>query len=165
MNENLTEYIRHFLMKNGSWVKESDVYFALKELVGDKEALDHLKEIAHYSEYYKKLLYPEQYENDVSIRKALSRINRIGLTTAYPFLLNCYGAYDRGQMPHSQFLEVLSTLENFMIRRFICNVPTNQLNKIFPPLYTQIQDRTAGSFVDGLRKILQTKDYPKDVEF
>jgi uncharacterized protein with ParB-like and HNH nuclease domain len=165
LDTNLTEYIRHFLMKNGSWVKESDVYFALKELVGDKEALEHLKEISHFSEYYKKLLYPEKYENDVAIRKALSRINRIGLTTAYPFLLSCYGVYDRGQMPHNQFLDVLRTLENFMIRRFICNVPTNQLNKIFPPLYSQVQDRTSGSFVEGLRKILQTKDYPKDSEF
>lgn len=165
LDTNLTEYIRHFLMKNGSWVKESDVYFALKELVGDKEALEHLKEISHFSEYYKKLLYPEKYENDVAIRKALSRINRIGLTTAYPFLLSCYGAYDRGQMPHNQFLDVLRTLENFMIRRFICNVPTNQLNKIFPPLYSQVQDRTSGSFVEGLRKILQAKDYPKDSAF
>ena len=101
----------------------------------------------------------------MAIRKALSRVNRIGLTTTYPFLLSCYGAYDRGQIPHGQFLEVLSTIENFIIRRFICNTPTNQLNKIFPPLYSQVQDRTAGSFVEGLRKILQTKDYPKDAEF
>jgi uncharacterized protein with ParB-like and HNH nuclease domain len=165
LDTNLTEYIRHFLMKNGSWVKESDIYFALKELIGDEEALEHLKEISHFSEYYKKLLFPEKYENDVAIRRALSRINRIGLTTAYPFLLSCYGAYDRGQIPHSQFLEVLGTLENFMIRRFICNVPTNQLNKIFPPLYSQVQDRTSGSFVEGLQKILQFKDYPKDSEF
>jgi uncharacterized protein with ParB-like and HNH nuclease domain len=165
LGTNLTEYIRHFLMKDGSWVKESDVYFALKELIGDKNALDYLKEISHFSEYYKKLLDPEKYENDVSIRKALARINRIGLTTAYPFLLSCYGAYARDQMPHGQFLAVLGTLENFMIRRFICNIPTNQLNKIFPPLYSQVQDRTSGSFVEGLQKILQTKDYPKDIQF
>lgn len=165
LDTNLTEYIRHFLMKDGSWVKESDVYFSLKELVCDEEALKHLKDISHFSEYYKKLLYPEKYENDVAIRKALSRVNRIGLTTTYPFLLSCYGAYDRGQMPHGQFLDVLNTIENFIIRRFICNVPTNQLNKIFPPLYSQVQDRTTGSFVEGLRKILQTKDYPKDAEF
>jgi uncharacterized protein with ParB-like and HNH nuclease domain len=165
LDSSLTEYIRHFLMKNGSWVKESDVYFALKELIGDNEALDHLKEISHFSEYYKKLIYPDKYEKDASIRKALSRINRIGLTTSYPFLLNCYGAYDRSQIPHGQFLDVLSTLENFMIRRFICNIPTNQLNKIFPPLYLQVQERTSGSFADGLRKILQSKDYPKDSEF
>jgi Protein of unknown function (DUF1524) len=95
----------------------------------------------------------------------LARINRIGLTTAYPFLLSCYGAYARDQMPHGQFLAVLGTLENFMIRRFICNIPTNQLNKIFPPLYSQVQDRTSGSFVEGLQKILQTKDYPKDIQF
>lgn len=165
LDENLTEYIRHFLMKNGSWVKESDVYFALKEMIGDREALEHLKEISHFSEYYKRLLYPEQHESDMSIRKAMSRINRIGLTTAYPFLLSCYGAYDRGQIPRNQFLEVLSTLENFMIRRFVCNVPTNQLNKIFPPLFSQVQGRTSGSFIEGLQKILQIKDYPKDAEF
>lgn len=165
LDTNLTEYIRHFLMKDGSWVKESDVYFALKERIGDKAALEYLKDISHFSEYYKKLLCPEKYERDVAIRKALSRINRIGLTTTYPFLLSCYGAYDRDLMPHGQFLDVLSTLENFIIRRFICNVPTNQLNKIFPPLYSQVQSRTIGSFVEGLQKILQTKDYPKDAEF
>lgn len=162
---NLTEYIRHYLIKDGSWVKESDVYFALKELIGDSEALKHLKDISHFAEYYKKLLHPEKYESDLLLRKGLSRLNRIGITTAYPFLLNCYGAYERGQMIHSDLLKVLKTLENFMIRRFICNVPTNQLNKIFPPLYSQVQNRISGSFIEGLQKVLQTKDYPKDAEF
>lgn len=165
LGTNLTEYIRHYLIKDGSSVKESDVYFALKELIGDTEALEHLKDISNFAEYYKKLLYPEEYEKDFKIRKALSRLNRIGVTTAYPFLLNCYKAYERNQISHSEFLEVLHTLENFMIRRFICSVPTNKLNKIFPPLYSQVQNRTSGGFVEGLRKTLQTKDYPKDVEF
>jgi uncharacterized protein with ParB-like and HNH nuclease domain len=165
LNTNLTEYIRHYLIKDGSWVKESDVYFALKELIGDSETLEHLKDIASFAEYYKKLLYPEEYENDLAIRKGLSRLNRIGSTTAYPFLLNCYRAYERNQIPNKEFLEILSTLENFMIRRFICHVPTNQLNKIFSSLFSQVQNRISGSFLEGMRKILQTKDYPKDGEF
>jgi uncharacterized protein with ParB-like and HNH nuclease domain len=165
LSSNLTEYIRHYLIKDGSWVKESDVYFALKELIGDSEALEHLKDISQSAEHYKKLLYPEKYEHDSAIRKALSRLNRIGITTAYPFLLNCYRAYEREQISEKEFLGALNTLENFIMRRFVCSVPTNQLNKIFPSLYSQIQNRTSGSFVEGLRKILQTKDYPKDIEF
>lgn len=86
LEQNLTEYIRHYLIKDGSWVKESDVYFALKTLIGDREALSYLKDISVFAELYKKLLHPEQYENDMAIRKAILRLNRIGLTTAYPFL-------------------------------------------------------------------------------
>lgn len=52
-----------------------------------------------------------------------------------------------------------------MIRRFVCGVPTNKLNKTFPSLYSQIQNRESGSFTEGLRKILQTRGYPKDTEF
>lgn len=165
LDQNLTEYIRHYLIKDGSWVKESDVYFDLKTLIGDREALDYLRDISDFAKIYKKLLNPEQYEQDITIRKALSRLNRIGLTTAYPFLLNCYKAYNSNQISCSEFLGVFSTLENFMIRRFVCGVPTNKLNKIFPSLYSQIQNRESGSFVDGLRKILQTRGYPKDIEF
>lgn len=165
LDQNLTEYIRHYLIKDGSWVKESDVYFDLKALIGDREALDYLKDISDFAKLYNKLLDPEQYEHDVTIRKALSRLNRIGLTTAYPFLLNCYKAYNINQISYSEFLGIFSTLENFMIRRFVCGVPTNKLNKIFPSLYSQVQNRETGSFVDGLRKILQTRGYPKDIEF
>ena len=52
-----------------------------------------------------------------------------------------------------------------MIRRFVCNIPTNRLNKIFPPLYSQVQSRVSGSFSEGLKRILQNRDYPKDADF
>ncbi len=165
LGQNLTEYIRHYLIKDGSWAKESDVYFDLKTLIGNGEALKYLKDLSVFAGFYKKLLYPEQYESDMTVRKAISRLNRIGLTTAYPFLLNCYSAYEDSRMSRSELLGIFGTLENFMIRRFVCGVPTNKLNKIFPPLYSQVQNRESGSFSDGLRKILQTKGYPKDIEF
>lgn len=165
LDENLTEYIRHYLTKDGALVKKSDVYFALKERIGDGDALEHLKEISRYSEYYKRILHPEEYESDETICKKLSRLNRIGISTAYPFLLNCYQDFELGRISFDEFLLVLSLLENFMIRRFICKVPTNKLNKIFTPLYTQIQNRISGSFSEELKKILRIKDYPTDSQF
>lgn len=52
-----------------------------------------------------------------------------------------------------------------MVRRFVCNIPTYGLNKIFPPLYSQVYNMEMENLVDGVKKILQTKGYPKDMEF
>ena len=164
LGESLTEFIRHYLMKDGGQVKQSDVYFSLKDSVNKGNALECLKDIAIFAKYYQKLLYPE-YEVNINIRRALNRLSRIEVTTAYPFLLNCYDGYSQKKITADEFVNILKTLENFMIRRFVCNIPTNQLNKIFPPLYSQVHSNGLGNFVDGMKSILQNKGYPKDAEF
>ena len=164
LRENLTEFIRHYLMKGGSIVKTRDVYFSLKDIVSQGDALECLKNLARFANYYQRLLLPE-YETNTNIQRALNRLNRIEVTTAYPFLLNCYDNYYQCKISADEFVNILKVLENFMIRRFVCNVPTNQLNKIFPPLYSQIQGKSPENIIDGLKSILQTKGYPKDIEF
>ena len=164
LGESLTEFIRHYLMKDGRQVKQSDVYFSLKDIVNKGNVLECLKDIAIFAKYYQKLLYPE-YEVNINIRRALNRLSRIEVTTAYPFLLNCYDGYSQKKITADEFVNILKTLENFMIRRFVCNIPTNQLNKIFPPLYSQVHSNGLGNFVDGMKSILQNKGYPKDAEF
>src|SRR5260370_23867009 len=93
----------------------------------------------------------------------MHRLNRIELTTAYPFLLNIYSDYTAGKISEGEFAEVLGVLENFMIRRFVCSVPTYGLNKVFPALYAQVSQNS--SVVAGLKDVLRTKNYPRDAEF
>ena len=165
LGDDLTEYIRHFLMmRRGAGVNKSDVYFALKEKVTKDNATEYLEELARFANYYEKLLHPEK-EDESQISKGISRLNRIEVTVAYPFLLHVYADYHASKISVSQFLEILKTLENFMIRRFVCNVPTNVLNKIFPPLYVQINEKNPDNFVGAMKSILQLKGYPKDYDF
>jgi len=164
LGENLTEFIRHYLMKGGDIVKQSDVYFSLKDLVNQDNALEHLEKLAIFANYYKKLLYPE-YEPNADIQRLVKRLNRIEVTTAYPFLLNCFDDYAQNKISTDDFINVLRVIENFMIRRFVCNIPTYGLNKIFPPLYSQVHNTGMENIVNGVKKILQTKGYPKDIEF
>jgi len=164
LGENLTEFIRHYLMKGGDIVKQSDVYFSLKDLVNQDNALEYLEKLAIFANYYKKLLCPED-EPNADIQRLLKRLNRIEVTTAYPFLLNCYDDYIQNKISTDDFVNVLRVIENFMIRRFVCNIPTYGLNKIFPPLYSQVYNMGMENLVDGVKKILQTKGYPKDIEF
>lgn len=164
LNDSLTEYIRHFLMKDGSIIKHNDVYYALKERVSQTNAIDYLKELQKYSVYYQRLISPE-FEPEKELQKYFRRLNRIEVTTAYPLLLNFYGNYTENKISKADFLSILKTLENYLIRRFVCNVPTNQLNKIFPSVYPQLLEKYSDNLVEGFKLILQNKGYPKDNEF
>ncbi|MDW8466457.1 MAG: DUF1524 domain-containing protein [Chloroherpetonaceae bacterium] len=86
------------------------------------------------------------------------------MTTAYPFLLACYDDYESQRLSAEDFLEVLRTLENFIIRRFVCGVPTNQLSKIFAPLSQQARELPV-PFTEAVKDILEKRNYPKDFEF
>jgi len=165
LRDDLTEGIRHLLMKDGALVKQGEVYFALKERSDEKspsEIVEYLSEVARFAGYYAKLLYPEQ-EHCQRLRERMLRLNRIEVTVAYPFLLNVYADFETAQISESDFATVLDLLENFMIRRWVCGVPTYGLNKVFPPLYAQAKQRA--SFIDGVKEVLRTKNYPRDLDF
>ncbi|HVX49580.1 MAG TPA: DUF262 domain-containing protein [Chitinophagaceae bacterium] len=79
LGDNLTEYIRHFLMRHGSIIKQGDVYYSLKEKISTTNAIDYLIELQQYSIYYQKLIFPD-LEEDPDIKKYLKRLNRIEVT-------------------------------------------------------------------------------------
>jgi len=164
LNDSLTEYIRHFLMRDGSIIKQNDVYYALKEKVASNNAIDYLKELQKYSVYYQRLIYPE-LEPEEDLQKYFRRLNRIEVTTAYPLLLNFYGNYTGNKISKTDFVAILKILENYLIRRFVCNVPTNQLNKIFPAVYPLLITKYQDSHTEGIKEILQGRGYPKDTDF
>jgi uncharacterized protein with ParB-like and HNH nuclease domain len=165
LGENLTEFIRHFLMKDGGVVKQGEVYFSLKERADQKSAqeiVEYLQDIAGSAEYYAKLLFPA-LEPCNNISRGMDRLNRIEVTTAYPFLLSVYHVFAAGELSEDDFAEVLKILENFMVRRFVCSVPTYGLNKVFAALYSQARQNS--SLIAGLKETLRSKNYPRDAEF
>ena len=80
-------------------------------------------------------------------------------------MLNCYHDYNQNKISASDFVTILKVIENFIIRRFVCNMPAITLNKVFHSLYSQIKSENSADFINGLKSILQTKGYPKDREF
>jgi len=164
LGERLTDYIRHYLMMDGSIVKQNDVYHSLKDKVDQNNAIEYLKDLSNTSIYYQKLIYPEN-ESDNMIKKYLFRLNRIEVTTAYPLLLNFYKSFALNKINSSQFTDLLKLLENYLIRRFVSGLPTNQLNKIFPTVIIALNSNYQNQFIDGLKAILPTKGYPKNSTF
>jgi uncharacterized protein with ParB-like and HNH nuclease domain len=171
LGDDLTECIRHYLMAiKATDVKKTEVYITLKNSVAEVDVLDSLKEIATYAIYYQKILHPE-HEPTPSIQHALKRIERIKVTVAYPFLLKCYHDYQQGNLSEVDFCKVLHFIENMVIRRHVCKLPSNALNKVFPGIYRHVKlDYSTGSnhsaeFIKGVAQLLQGKGYPNDEEF
>jgi Protein of unknown function (DUF1524) len=157
--------LRPVLMREGPIVRETDVYSALKARVDEDRTmgpLEHLQRLDRYSQFYSILLRP-QHDLNARIRERLLRLNRLEVTVTYPFLLNVYGDYARGALSEDDVVDLLDTLESFVVRRFVCAVPTHGLNKIFAPLYAQAS--VEPKFVEAVRKILGGKGYPRDEEF
>jgi uncharacterized protein with ParB-like and HNH nuclease domain len=166
LKDDLTNFIRHFLMKDGASVKEDAVYMHLKKQTNNldtENVLEYLKELVRYAGYYAKILDPSR-EDNLLISRGLKRLNRFDVKTAYPFLLNCYEAYSQKLLTPNEFTQVINVIENFIIRRYICGVATNQLNKIFPGLFAQAVKHDKG-LLEGTKAYLQTRKYPLDDTF
>jgi uncharacterized protein with ParB-like and HNH nuclease domain len=113
LGPSLTEYIRHFLMRDGRNVKQSEIYYTLKEAVeegSEDRIIGYLQEVATYSKYYAKLLDPGE-EKSKKISGRMTRLNRFEATTAYPFLLNVYRDYETGELSEDDFASLLDVLE------------------------------------------------------
>lgn len=168
LEEKITDFIRHYLTRKGKEIKKNEVYFELKSEVENDEPITYLKNLYEFSEYYAKLLNPN-LETEADISQSLHRINRLEVATVYPFLLNCYQDYSQEKITKADFITVIKILENFLLRRFVCNVQTRGLNKIFSSLYGQINKDSYfnrdTSFVERLKLSLQHQNYPKDREF
>jgi uncharacterized protein with ParB-like and HNH nuclease domain len=165
LGESLTEFIRHFLMRDGKIVRQNDIYCTLKESIEDRSHEDiiaYLQEVAAFSCCYARLLRPGE-ERSGRIAERMERLNRYEATTAYPFLLNVYRDYDLKKVSESDFVAILDMLESFLIRRFICGVATSGLTKIFPVLYAQAE--RGASLVEGVRQALRDKSFPRDQQF
>jgi hypothetical protein len=162
--DKLTEFVRHYLMHFGQVVKESDIYSTLKERIdnSDRDSRAHLEDLARFATHYDVLLHPEKAPS-VAIRERLGRLQRFEVTVAYPFLLPVYADFAGKVITAEQLCGVLDVIETYVVRRFVCAVPTSGLNKVFPSLYQQVKKQP--EVVEGTKTLLVERGCPRDDEF
>jgi uncharacterized protein with ParB-like and HNH nuclease domain len=163
-SDSLTEYIRHYLMRRGKFVRKNDVYVELKKSVNPQNAINQIEKLYRFSNYYKCITSPE-FEENIGVRNAIIRLNQLEAKTSYPFLLNMFALYKEGSLTGENLVKIINIIENYLIRRFVCNIPTNELNKIFPSLVLKVEGFNQTELIEELKATLQNRGYPKDQEF
>lgn len=168
----VSDFLRDYLtMKERRIPNIGKVYLVFKEYIlrNKLNIEDLLIDLLKFSIYYKIILTSTDEDKNISL--VLKRINKLETIVAYPFMLELYSLLGEWVITRSELLEILLTIESFVFRRFICDVPTNALNKIFMQLWKEIEALPdyKTHYVDVFNYILlqKTGSYrlPNDQEF
>jgi hypothetical protein len=146
------------------------VYPSFKEYVikTGSASEDILKELLVFSWYYNCIIEAKHRNKDV--REILTYLKKLEVNVANPFLLEVFHDSDLGVISDEELLEILLIIESFLVRRLICDVQTNALNKIFMTLGRDIKenDDYKENYVEILKYILSQKRsvqrFPTDEE-
>jgi hypothetical protein len=131
--EDLTEFMRQFLMMTGEDVAKSSIYAVIKKRllsVTDAAVAGELLRMQQTSMLYAQVVGLAQ-SNDLAIAGGLARLRRWEIATANPFLLKLLDAHSKGLVSAPDVTACLRLIESFAVRRAICAAPTNQLKRIF----------------------------------
>lgn len=137
----VSDFIRDYLtIKMGDIPNKNKVYSTFKrEFKLDKinELENMLLSLRKFSEIYKLFINPD-YIEDSDIKNEISYIKYIEINVSYPFLMQVFDDYNTGLINKDILLRILKFVQSYACRRFIVDLPTNALNKIFMNLYKQI---------------------------
>lgn len=167
LGEGTTEFIRHYLMMRGSHVGKNAVYWGLKQ-EADKERSQlqveaYLARLEKFARYYHAIIAPDVAETNDQLALRFDRLRRVEVTVAYPLIMALYDRYAGGLLPHSAFTQVLDMIENFMLRRWVCARATGELARFFPGVF--VAASSCENLVEGVRRTLSARRYPRDAEF
>lgn len=129
-------FVRDFLsMERASIPNLNRVYVEFKaysEEIGERETL--LRSLLDAARAYRLILCPAEAKEN-AMAAALADLQRLDCQPAYPFLLRVLLMFQRSEITASQTVEILRCIESYVLRRLICDLPTNALNKVFADLH------------------------------
>ena len=150
LNDSMHEFLRHYGMRMGRNVRKGDIYTASKgEFEKSKNAADvreRLAEMKLAGSCYQKFLKPDE-EGNSRISAKLRGIQELDSTVAYPLLVRLYRGWQKESLSLAVFVPCLDSLESFYVRRLVCGVPTNALNKITLELCLNLPDEGQSQWV------------------
>jgi hypothetical protein len=150
------------IIRGDERVKQTEIYQAQQERLksipeGDEAAIEaEIVALSRRSKHLVRILDPAQ-EPDVKLREALRRLRAWAANTAYPLVMHLLDLRDRGLAEPSDVTEALGHIEGFLVRRMICQVSTNNLNRVFNSAPAAVGEEvpvaaTVWKFLSGRRR-------------
>ena len=172
-SDRMDRFFRDYLvMKKGTFIKFDVIYEAFKELVSQKAEFDTVEELAEDIRTYGDL-----YTNIISEQKQLpaeqailqpiwAEIRSLRMEVAYPFLMRVYSDYIKGRITIEELAEIAQLTISYVVRRAVCEIPTNSLQKTFATMKNNINyDDYFNSIKAAFYFLDSYKGFPDDGKF
>lgn len=169
-----TSFLRDYLtLKRGRITKTNRIYAEFKayDAAAGMSREDLLADLLHYARIFQDIVAPSF--PDPAVNAKLRRMAPIGLNVAYPFLMAFFDYVRQQGLPAAGQVEVLHLVENYWVRRLICNRPSNALNKVFMTLHRDVMKLFAAApegttYTDVATYLLRLRsgswELPRDAE-
>lgn len=165
--EHFDSFMRHYLtLKLGRIPRISDVYVEFK---GFAESLSQplavvVADVHRYARHFVNIAL--EREPDKRLREVLHDINTLRVDVAYPFLLELYDDYVREEIGCNDLYAALRLVEAYVVRRAICGIPTNSLNKTFQTFSIGLDKQRYLESIRAKFQLLESyRRFPNDEEF
>ena len=125
-------FMRHYLtFRTRSIPNIGDVYREFKAYLSKSdlgiEAV--LADIHAHAGYYAAMALDK--ETDPELAASFGDLRELNVDVAYPLLLELYQDYRQKLLTRADFIAAVRLVEAYVLRRAVCAVPTNTLNKTF----------------------------------
>jgi alkylated DNA nucleotide flippase Atl1 len=158
----------HLVVDGNDRVRRQDLYTAQQQRFErdgwDEETIEaYIKELYRRSIHFARVVHPER-EPDPRVRDVLRRLDTWQASVTYPAVMLLLDRQERGELDTPELVRALSYIESFLVRRAICWVPTNNLNRIFMSVPAQMPVGVPAA--EGIRQLLSANNrfWPSDEE-
>lgn len=161
-------FFRHYLtMKLSRIPKKGCVYeeFKLYHLNCEFGTIRELcQDLLEYAKYYTNIVCKRNIDTD--LKKLYEDIIDLRMEVSYPFLLKIHHDCVEGLITSDELKEILKLCISYVLRRAICELPTNSMNKTFATLKNYIKPADYMNSVKAFFVLQDTyKEFPDNDKF
>jgi hypothetical protein len=153
-------FLRHYLLLDGEGVSlKSAVRTFIKKTDG-KTADSIISTLGKAAEYYAAIISPDQFEQDVQIRKQMQILKTLSVERSYPIIL----ASKLGGVTKNQHIDLMHAIEVMYFRRsVICQMDNKELEPRIQSIAAKIYSGGSAAVTLALEEI--DRNNPPDAEF
>ena len=154
-------FFRHYLtMKLSRIPKLGRVYeeFKLYHLNCEFESIRELcQDLLDCAKHYTNIVFARN--SDTELKKLYKDIVDLKMEVSYPFLLKIHSDCEEGIIASDEMKKILKLCISYVIRRSICEIPTNSLNKTFATMKNYIRP---DDYVNSVKAFFLNQDSYKE---
>ncbi|WOV92387.1 MAG: DUF262 domain-containing HNH endonuclease family protein [Candidatus Nitrosoabyssus spongiisocia] len=165
-DDDFDEFIRNYLMvQKKLLISKKNTYDEFKEYTKDLIMDIEIKNIYKYSKYYAMIIYGNN-DSD-TLEKYIANIRDQGTNVAHSLLLKVLVDHADEKISFNDVVSILSLVDSYLVRGFVCNTLSKGANKRFPELLNKIIET---DYVKSIEKTIMinrslAREFPRDSTF
>ena len=161
-------FFRHYLtMKTARIPKQGRVYEEFKRyhLNCEFSTIRELcQDLFKFAKYYTDIVFKRSH--DIDLKRRYEDIVDLRMEVSYPFLMKVHNDCKEGVITDAELKEILNLCISYVLRRGICDIPTNSLNKTFATFKNAVRPDDYMNSVKAFFILQDTyKEFPDDDKF